>query len=70
MNNEIYISTDKEKPDVKLILDFLNNDSYWAKGRSLETIRKSVDNSLCFGVYMDSQQIGFARVVSDSAVFA
>lgn len=70
MKNEFYISTDKEKLNIKLIHDFLNNDSYWAKGRSEETIRKSIDNSLCFGVYKDSQQIGFARVVTDYAVFA
>ncbi len=70
MENEFYISTDKEKLDVKLIFDFLNNDSYWAKGRSIETIRKSIDKSLCFGVYKDSQQIGFARVVTDYSVFA
>ncbi len=70
MNNEFYISTDKERLDIKLIHDFLNNDSYWAKGRSEETIRKSINNSLCFGVYNGSQQIGFARVVTDYAVFA
>lgn len=70
MGTEFYISTDKEKLDVKLISDFLNNDSYWAKGRSIETIRKSIDNSLCFGVYQGSQQIGFARVVTDYSVFA
>ena len=70
MNNEFYISTDKEKLDIKLIHDFLNNDSYWAKGRSEETIQKSIDNSLCFGVYKGSQQIGFARVVTDYAVLA
>lgn len=70
MNNKFYISTDKDKLDVKLILDFLNNDSYWAKGRSIETIQKSIENSLCFGIYKDSQQIGFARVVTDYSVFA
>ena len=40
------------------------------KGRSIETIQKSIENSLCFGVYKDSQQIGFARVVTDYSVFA
>lgn len=70
MNNQIYISNNKEKLDISIIHNFLNNDSYWAKGRSLETIQKSIDNSLCFGVYCESQQIGFARVVTDYAVFA
>ena len=70
MNKQIFISTDKEKLDVKLIHGFLNDQSYWAKGRSLETVRKSIDNSLCFGVFKDVQQIGFARVVTDYSVFA
>jgi hypothetical protein len=51
-------------------LTSLNNDSYWARGRSEETIRKSIDNSLCFGVYKDFKQIGFARGVTDYFVFA
>ena len=65
-----YVSTDKSRLNLELIHRFLSVDSYWAKGRSLETIRKSIDNSLCFGVYKEDQQVGFARVVSDYAVFA
>jgi GNAT superfamily N-acetyltransferase len=68
---EFYISTDKSKLDLNVIEDYLTNHSYWAKGRSLSTIEKSIANSLCFGVYTDKyQQVGFARVVSDFAVFA
>lgn len=70
MNTQFYISTDKDKLDVRLIFDFLNTDSYWAQGRSEETIRRSIEHSLCFGVYQDARQIGFARVVTDYAVFA
>ena len=71
MLNEFFISTDKSKLDLGVIEDFLANKSYWAKGRSRVTIEKAIQNSLCFGVYSDSQeQVGFARVVSDFAVFA
>lgn len=71
MINEFFISTDKSKLDLNMIEDFLTNTSYWAKGRSAKTIEKSVKNSLCFGVYSnENQQVGFARVVSDFAVFA
>ena len=52
-----------------VIHGFLSN-SYWAKDRSVETIQKSIDHSLCFGVYLDNEQIGFARVMSDRTIFA
>ncbi|MCW3105881.1 MAG: GCN5-related N-acetyltransferase [Segetibacter sp.] len=71
MENNFYISTDKSKLDVNLISDFLSNRSYWAKGRSKETIEKSINNSICFGVYNSMhEQVGFARVVTDFAVLA
>jgi GNAT superfamily N-acetyltransferase len=65
-----YVSTDKSKLDLELIHRFLNNDSYWARGRSREVVRKSIENSLCFGVFNAKDQVGFARVVTDYAVFA
>jgi GNAT superfamily N-acetyltransferase len=65
------ISTDKDKLDLKVIHDFLTNRSYWAKGRSFETVKRSVDNSLCFGLYDNVDRlIGFARVLTDYAIFA
>lgn len=38
--------------------------------RTKETIEKSVKNSLSFGLYDGDKQIGFARVVSDKAIFS
>lgn len=71
MNSSYAISTDKTKLDVEVIHDFLSNRSYWGKGRTLETVQKTIDNSLCFGVYdKEDQLIGFARVVTDYAIFA
>lgn len=67
----IHISTDKSKLDIHLIHNYLSKESYWAKDRSIEIVKKSIENSLCFGVYdQDGNQIGFARVVTDYAVFA
>ena len=63
------ISTDRTRFDLKLIHDFLNNESYWATGRSVETIRRSIEHSLSFGIYRGRQQVGFARVVTDYATF-
>lgn len=67
---DFLISTDKNKLDLKLIHRFLSNDSYWAKGRTLAVVVRSVENSLSFGIYKNNQQIGFARVVTDFATFA
>ena len=63
------ISTDKTRFDLNLIHDFLNNESYWATGRSLETIKRSIEHSLSFGIYKGERQVGFARVVTDYATF-
>lgn len=71
MSRGFFISTDKAKLDLDIIEDFLSNRAYWAKGRNRTMIEKSIENSLCFGVYTsENQQVGFARVVTDFAVFA
>lgn len=64
------ISTDKKKLDIDVIQSFLNDDSYWAQDRKREIIVKSIENSICFGAYLGERQVGFARVVTDYAVFA
>ena len=66
----ITINTDKNQLDIELIHDYLSNKSYWAKGRSIETVRKSIKHSLCFGVYKNNEQIGFAKVITDFTIFA
>jgi GNAT superfamily N-acetyltransferase len=64
------LSTDKTKLDVPLIHDYLCNQSYWAQGRPLEAVQTSIEHSLCFGIYQESAQVAFCRVVSDYATFA
>jgi GNAT superfamily N-acetyltransferase len=70
LDSEITISTDKTKLDLNFIQKFLNEESYWAADRSLETIKKSIENSLCFGAYIQEKQVGFARVVTDYSTFS
>jgi GNAT superfamily N-acetyltransferase len=71
MTTDYFISTDKSKLDIEMIHDFLSNHSYWAQGRSIDDVRKSIKNSLCFGLYNnDRQQIGFGRVITDYTIFA
>ena len=66
---EFTISTDQTKLDLELICNFLQS-AYWASNRSRETILKSLEHSLCFGLYHHRQQIGMARVITDFATFA
>lgn len=68
---EYYVSTDKEQLDIKVVYGYLNRESYWAKGRSLALIKKSIEHSLCYGVYTSkNEQVGFARVITDYSTFA
>jgi GNAT superfamily N-acetyltransferase len=62
------ISTDKTKLDVRMIHHFLYTTAHWAVGRPMSVVRKSIENSLCFGVYDGEKQIGFARLVTDYAI--
>lgn len=67
--DEYTISTDRERIDLAVVHEFLSR-SYWANNIPFETVRRSIENSLCFGLYEADEQIGFARVVTDSATFA
>jgi len=75
MNDEVWkknsftISTNKADLDIPLIHKFLSQ-SYWAKGRTLEQVKGSIENAYCFGVYEGNKQIGFARVITDFFTFA
>ena len=63
-------STDPALLDMDAVHGFLRR-SYWAAERPLETIKRSVDGSLNFGLYANGRrQVGFARVVTDFATFA
>lgn len=65
-----HISTAKNEIDVELVHRYLATDSYWAAGIPKDIVIKSIKNSLCFGIYKEMQQVGFARVVSDFATYA
>jgi len=70
LGSEITVNTDKTKLDTNFIQKFLIEDSHWASNRSPETIKKSIENSLCFGAYISDKQVGFARVVTDYSTFS
>lgn len=64
------ISADKNLLDIDMIFGYLSNESYWAKGIPLEKLKRAIDNAVCFGIYQQNKQIGFARVITDKATFA
>ncbi|MBK8366155.1 MAG: GNAT family N-acetyltransferase [Bacteroidetes bacterium] len=66
---EFLYSTDKTKLNIEYIHYFLSKESYWAKNIPIELVKTSIEGSLCFGVYYQGKQIGFARVITDYATF-
>lgn len=65
---EYAISTDNERINLTTVYQFLKS-TYWAKDRTLQQIENSIKNSLCFGMYEQENQIGFARVITDYTTF-
>ena len=63
------ISTDHARLDVDAIHAFLTQ-SYWSPGIPRATVARAIANSLCFGVFCQGQQVGFARMVTDKTTFA
>lgn len=68
--NGFVFSDNKELLQLNAIHQYLSKESYWAKNIPLETVKRSIENSLCFGIYKGEKQIGFARWVTDKATFA
>lgn len=67
--DDYLFSTDKSLLDVVYIHKFLSEKSYWALGIPVHIVQKSIDNSLCIGIYKDSRQVGFGRVITDYITF-
>lgn len=66
---EFLVSCDPEKQNLKVIHEFLSN-SYWSKGIPVDTVERSLRESLCFSLFHGDAQVGFARVISDYATIA
>jgi len=67
--SEINIKTGKENMDVKEIHRFLSEDSYWAKGIPYDLVDNSLKNSFCIGAFINDEQVGFGRVITDYYTF-
>jgi len=64
---DFVLSDDKSLIQINRVHEMLLT-TYWARNRSIEVMQKSIDNSLCFGIYKEELQIGFARCITDYAV--
>jgi GNAT superfamily N-acetyltransferase len=65
---EFNLSTDPARLDIKAIHGFLCT-TYWGRNRPRIVLERALQHSLCMGLYRESEQIGFARAVTDYATF-
>ncbi|MEY4729209.1 MAG: hypothetical protein RL020_367 [Pseudomonadota bacterium] len=63
------VSTNPSLLDVDAIHAFLFR-SYWAEGIAKPVVARAIEYSLCFGLYQDREQVGFARIITDRTAFA
>ena len=65
------LDDDPARVDVEEVHRFLASESYWARGRSRETVQRLVrEADRVIGLYDGARQVGFARAVSDGVAFA
>jgi GNAT superfamily N-acetyltransferase len=67
--DEYLLTDDKSWLDLDVVCTLLQT-TYWAANRPRELIEKSIQHSICFGLFCDNQQVGFTRAVTDYATFA
>lgn len=68
-NGQYSVTADRRRLDVDAVHAFLTR-CFWARDISKEVVAKSIENSLCFGLFDGRLQIGFARVVTDYSTYA
>lgn len=68
-NGPFLLSTDQQLLDLDAVYGFLSG-TYWAQHRPRSVFEVAVRNSLCFGIYREFLQVGFARAITDRATFA
>jgi GNAT superfamily N-acetyltransferase len=66
LDGGIELDDDKERMDRAEVHRFLSEESYWAAGRSRQTVDRLIDTAArVVGVYDGDRQIGFCRAASD-----
>jgi GNAT superfamily N-acetyltransferase len=65
------IDDDRGRVDVDVVHRYLGGESYWAEGRTLDTVERLVrDAARVVAIYDGDALVGFCRVESDDATFA
>jgi GNAT superfamily N-acetyltransferase len=67
--DEFVISDDLSRVQVEVVADLLAK-TFWGHKRPREVVEKLIHTSMCFSLLRHQEQIGFARVVTDYAVFS
>jgi GNAT superfamily N-acetyltransferase len=67
---EFQVTTDRTRLEIETIHNFLALESGWAKGIPRQIVERSIEGSLCFGLFHRNRQVGFARVITDCATIA
>jgi GNAT superfamily N-acetyltransferase len=65
------LDDDVVRVDLEVVVPYLSEVSYWAKGRPRATIERLVaEAARVVGVYRGEEMVGFCRVASDGTAFA
>jgi GNAT superfamily N-acetyltransferase len=71
LSGGLELDDDPKRVDLDRVHDFLANHSYWAKGRSRETVERLVrEADRVVGLYHDGRQVGFCRAFTDGVTLA
>lgn len=68
--DQFCISTDKSRLDIDAVHEFLSTKAYCCLNIRKAKVQDAIQNSMCFGVYLNEKQIGFARIISDFSTIA
>jgi len=63
---EYKFSDNKSLISIDKVCELLGK-SYWANNRKREITIKTIENSICIGIYLKEEMVGFARIVTDYA---
>lgn len=65
------LDDDPRRIDVAAVHEYLSIDSYWARGRSRETVERLIrEADRVVGLYREGRQVGFARAFTDGVTIA
>lgn len=69
-HNGYTITTNRHLMQPERIHHWLSTRSYWLPGVPFSLVKTTFDSSFCIAVLKDGVQVGYARLVTDYAVFA